>query len=1457
MNDIIKILPVITKAQVLPFEQLKWENFEQLCLKIAQKEFSIKDCEKYGTTGQNQQGIDIFAMHEDGKFSTYQCKKYNKFTIKDLDNIIDEFKKGEFFKSSKRFVICTACELNSTQIQDAFNAYKLEFKFLNIELIKWDKLQLSLILKNYPDIVLDLLGIHVYHDFIGIDILSPLNTLSNDQIITKIISASCELSFINNTFRNLPDSHIQRKETKELFDWILKPLEEKESNISVLVGNAGTGKTVVLKDLFDLLTVKDVPVLGLKADKKPLDLKDLGKTILGFDADIDTVFSKLLSKNSVVVVLIDQIDALSQSLSTNRQQINTYTSLINQLSLIKGLRIIISCRIFDLNHDAELRQYTNKKEIRLSLLTENEVGKVLFQLTNKELNEFPKEFIELLKTPLHLDLFCRIYNESTEVNKIKTNQDLFRQLWKIKVIDVKLKSDLVTKNLEEVLYKLARSIYDRQDNLSAPAILFDQYDKEIEYLRSEYLVVEYRNNEFLQFFHQSFYDYTFSRDFVEKKGGNVYGFLKENHQGLFIRSLIKQVLFYLRIYAPNQYNIQINKILLSKDIRYHLKLLLIDHLSFEDNPTPSEFDTILSLAEKNSLLISSFFEAIPKLNWLIYFKRKRIILIDFLNSDDEVLRSSFSKYIVFTANNDLIFVFNLLQEIKDKEIRNSLINWILIRANNFSQPIVSEMYYTIEKDYLKNDRDRYYLLRQAIKSSPDFAINESIRIFTKNLPNWKKKRRIELNLENEEREFVHFCEDIYKEYPVKSYNFLKEIITLLAKNTIYDSNLEYKIIKIDYAFNDYAPKTYEHHKFIDNIVTVLSTLISVNSEFVFKELNWYLGSNLSTHILIALKVMSINPIVFKENILHTITNKELAEDCIVNGNLKYWYRLLLQRTYSLFSEDEQRFINNFILSFVPQREYTASKDHNNEKYKNPLYLYLGKTQWLLLNSISFGEIKVYPNLKLRFLELNRKYEGWNSENKEPNHNVSMAHACGGLVSKEIYKRFSKQQWYNSFMEFNEDKHYHNHWYLSLDEHAKAFKEVVCDRVNDYFSFVTELISDENVNFRYKINGLEGLFEGKYDLLRIRKLYATLMSQNIPKHNFYSFIRFAKVFIDESLVDDELIGFWKEIALRPFEKRDVHYYNGSKEDRNDELFTEAFGTPNAEALNLLVNLSKIEKYKDYVFHYLLDICSGLPIQLRLVVLSEVNSEAYFSNEQFLELFLSYTKIITPEIYQVAHNLINFLFSKDFKKLISFVRQTIAMPQAAKYLGNYLFFGWFYGYEESKELLLELHEKQPSSIQETIIQACKYLEEVEYRSKCLYILNRYSNDNRKNVREAYSTGFFSLSANNFPEIRPIIDEYVKHIDEDRLHSLYHYLIPCAKYYYTECIEIQHSVYDKKKFKYDSELKEPIELFTLCYNAVREYETNNETLEYTMDVFDKLLKKSIFKVEIDKILKDVDCM
>lgn len=1455
--------PIKTKLQNLPIEELSWEEFEQLCLKIVELEFSIWDCERQGKIGQNQQGIDIFAKSKDGDYSVYQCKKYKSFKKSDLNEAIFEFKKGKYFQKSKRLFICTSSELNSTQIQDAFEEHKALLKVENIELIKWDKIQISRLLKSYPHIVYDVFGEEYVRDFNGDDALKGIFIISESTINSSIRAASGDLYNIDNNFQNLPDSHIPRKETEELHNWIFKELDIKESNIAILAGSAGTGKTVILKDLIDTLDNENIPVLGLKADRKQLNPHEPGKSIFDLNSDIYFIFEQLTLKHGIVVLLIDQIDALSQSLSTNREQIKAYNSLVNKLSLNKKIRIIISCRIFDLNHDMDLRQYSNKKIVQLSILSEEEVRSILFRLTKKNF-KYPTDLLNLLRTPLHLDVFCRIFNESTSINEIRNLQDLYRNLWNLKVKEVNNKAKIEPDILETVLYNIANEIYERQENLSVPVQLFDNFYEPIKYLKSENLIIE--NNSSLQFFHQSFYDYTYARNFVEKKGGDIFKFLiNQKHQGLFIRSVTKQVLAYLRIYNYKRYIEQLWNIIFSDKIRYHIKLLIVESLSFEENPKSEEFKLITSLIPFSKSLTRSFFYSIPGITWVTFFFREKDILLDLVDNGDDQTRDIVSRFIVFSGENNIKNSILLLNEIKDKNNKGNLIRWALFRTNDYSLPIVTNTYFTIENEFLENDRDRLHIISNSIKSNTEFAVDEARKIFYKNLPDWNKKRKRELGTRSEESEFIDFCENLYKEVPHIAYSFIKEIVNSLVGKMIidYPPYLERNILKEDFAFQEYNPDTYEYHKYLDWIIDYLCK--NENTDLVKKEIVEYLSSNQSTQIFIALQVLNHNPGTFLDVIFPILQNKELLEDFLHIEDLRYWLRELINKSHLLFPEEKKKDLNNFFLSYYTKRDFIPDRGYRNERikygfYKNKFYPYprWGYDQFLLLNSVPTEVLAIDRSLRDRLLMWNRRFNGWDYKNRKPNHHVTMASVMGGLVSKEKYELFTTKQWLLSFLKHpNTERQYSAKRYFSIEEHANAFRDSVKKNPLNYFSFISDLIIKNNVNIIYQIGGLEGLMEGEFDVKEIRALYSLIMERNFIESYQYKFIDLSKYFINSSLIDRELIDFWKEYIELPFENKGNGFILDSRspDENNDRLFSEGWRSINAYAIRLFIQLSLSETYSEEVFNYLLEISDELPIQLRLVVLHSVDNGCGFNSEQLLKLFICFTKEVTSEVYTISPNLLNHLFSECFNDVLPFVLQTLFMPKAAKSLGIYLLYGWFYGHEKSKELLFELHTVHSISIGETIGQSFRYLHDPEYSEKCLIVLNYYSNDQRNDIRDSYSSGFYHLTPQELMLVKDIIKQFIIGKNEERLYGLYNYLFDCSKDYPKECIQFLSNTDFTKISKNKYEIEEPIKLIMLSYNAIRKYDSLDLDLDFAMDVFDQLLQQTNTKPEIDKILKDLD--
>ncbi|MCD8179645.1 MAG: ATP-binding protein [Tannerellaceae bacterium] len=114
--------------------------------------------------------------------------------------------------------------------------------------------------------------------------------------------------------------------------------QKEDKNVIFLSGTAGCGKTTLLRDLCMELKRLEIPVLGLKSDVYPVE--DLEKLRLKLNLKYAvTDVLKEIARHTNVVLLIDQIDALSQYLSGKREFIYTYQHLIESFTNYPGVKL--------------------------------------------------------------------------------------------------------------------------------------------------------------------------------------------------------------------------------------------------------------------------------------------------------------------------------------------------------------------------------------------------------------------------------------------------------------------------------------------------------------------------------------------------------------------------------------------------------------------------------------------------------------------------------------------------------------------------------------------------------------------------------------------------------------------------------------------------------------------------------------------------------------------------------------------------------------------------------------------------------------------------------------------------------------------------------------------------------------------------------------------------------------
>lgn len=151
--------PVMTRAQVLPFGDLTWQNFERLCLRISATDGEAEACRLFGTQGQAQGGIDIYVRRRgSADYAVWQSKRRKSFGPIHVKAAVDDFLGGEWADKADRFVLCVQASLGSTQTLRGVEAQTARLSRKGIEFVPMDGERLSLELKSQPEIVDDFFG---------------------------------------------------------------------------------------------------------------------------------------------------------------------------------------------------------------------------------------------------------------------------------------------------------------------------------------------------------------------------------------------------------------------------------------------------------------------------------------------------------------------------------------------------------------------------------------------------------------------------------------------------------------------------------------------------------------------------------------------------------------------------------------------------------------------------------------------------------------------------------------------------------------------------------------------------------------------------------------------------------------------------------------------------------------------------------------------------------------------------------------------------------------------------------------------------------------------------------------------------------------------------------------------------------------------------------------------------
>jgi hypothetical protein len=169
--DEVTHAPVDPLLDLLPTNMMSWPNFERLLKRVTREVEGLRAVQLYGVPGQDQGGIDIVGINPAGENEAVQGKKYQTFTVGDLDKAVGKYLGGSLPFVIRRLAVGVSCRTNDKKVVN--RVIQLNEQHANVDLEVWDQERLSEMLRRRPDIVREFFGETTAARFCGRYTISP------------------------------------------------------------------------------------------------------------------------------------------------------------------------------------------------------------------------------------------------------------------------------------------------------------------------------------------------------------------------------------------------------------------------------------------------------------------------------------------------------------------------------------------------------------------------------------------------------------------------------------------------------------------------------------------------------------------------------------------------------------------------------------------------------------------------------------------------------------------------------------------------------------------------------------------------------------------------------------------------------------------------------------------------------------------------------------------------------------------------------------------------------------------------------------------------------------------------------------------------------------------------------------------------------------------------------------
>ena len=1327
---------------------------------------------------------------------------------------------------------------------------------LNIKTASWEANADFRIYNLFPDwgaIGVSVLLTIAYLSFLAFELWYPkmMANIKNVQKrklikINTIQLASCPFQFMG-------DKHVERQEVKEIIKWIqTQDFKKDEDRICMLTGTAGLGKTVVLHDLLHELQNDDCyRGYGIKADQIDFSKAEIEDVITLYTDE----FEAMKEKGITPVLIIDQIDALSKTLSADRNPITLLDSLINAVVRIKDVRIIVSCRPYDLDFDPLLKKYEYRKNIALKPLDYQQVVEVLTYFKRNVPGEKTK-LATFLGVPNNMQWFLEYGKDDCEVVSL---QSLMDEMWTQRIIEARSKNARMSSDkLSACLLSITQVMNESSSLVCSKKRLEKDYSRELGYLISEHVLIQSSDKKQVMFPHQSLADYVSAR-LVFESGQTMADLLEKEHQGLYVRNRVKQYFAYIREADPDAYLKELKHIIVD-DVtgiyRTHIKLLLLSTLAGFDEPSDEEKNFVSMYIIPNDFFRDMFIDAIYNQDWFEYVSEHPYIKEGLKKGDEEIIMAmrQISETMLY-YNPDVAADF-LLSQIRQGDVEWNKI-WMHVVNYNPVDAIRVKMIPLYEASIGEEPLHYYNYLEKLARDKYDYVEQTILGYVEKNLEKQKTENEDgtftyrSVFLENMAHTLLERLFDKVKEKATQTY---LKVIALIDDETKLSSNIQCEHQE-SHAYYTYNSSSYydNHDNIVHDYLEYACKKGQEQPESIRQTVNTCLNSHQSIIFYIGLVIIRANLDAFKGEAMKVLTKKAYLEE--LDSKLNYQEAMLLKEAFPLLNESEQQDVMAQIINVAPEWEKTAMPELR--KYDRPLY-HLGQRKQELLSVLPEDILKKkWPN-EWKFLqEKTRELDSPSIKEPFKIYSESGWRAIAidnmrGMSVGDMLKAFRK---YDNNMGFSEKP--------TRQGNCMNFEALTKENPSKYDSYITAILSDQNIDREYVAYGISGLKKANYDIERIKLLTDELCRQLLPQINdeearyaIMNVLRDINYFTERDALTPIMMEFMLTI-VRDYQE-DTSEFEGQKTML--DAYQTGINRVRGSAAHHLVRCYGMTKYEGPIFEALSSCATASPATRSAIILEQALLNNLNTDKNF-KLYMALTSDLVPAVVSVplsnVHPLLYFINHPYDDELKDYFRKLYAVPESHKMLSQLLWIAWVRGKDWGEAMLHELLDKSEKA-KACILQMFQKEHVIKFFDYVKPVAEWCSNSEDAEVGRMYDFLMNDLKVAAWKDVVPLIEVYSQsNAFMYAGHNFLELMKEMAGIHPEDVLRwickfarTEHRG-DENMFHVSSTMS----ILVAAYNAIRKYDKSNQGVEIALDTMDMLMEQKDVRRSMKMFLYELD--